>query len=160
MTKTIKIRNSWTEFTLAVADKVIIETPCRDYGEIPMPSRRQVAKVERILGGENHPYVEVSYSDPNSPPGVVILAKFNSRGRLYAHKDNSLDMAMAPTLRPWVSDEHEAAHKAAQREARRLNAIAGEITATFSGRRAWELLAQRPNLAAVFETLLTTVTVK
>lgn len=124
--------------TLAVGDRVVIESVSRALSHTP-PPRRVVAVVTRILGGSRSPYMEV-----RRPDGRLQL--FTEAGT-----ERGQDHYRAiEHLRPFVSDEAEAAHAAAVGRYERGQKIASAMNTHPFNR----LLADHPELIADCEALL------
>lgn len=124
-----------TKWALVVGDRVVIELISRSLS----PSRRIVAVVTRILGGSRSPYMEV-----RRPDGRVQLftEAGTERGRY----------SVSERLRPFVSDEVEAAHAAAVKQYERGQQVAYELAKALE--QAHLLVANHPELIADCETML------
>lgn len=130
--------------TLTVGDRVVIESVSRTWLHTP-PPRRIVAVVTRILGGSRSPYMEVRRPD----------------GRLQLFTDAGTERGQdhyraTEHLRPFVSDEAEAAHAAAVRQYERGQKVAYELSKVLE--QAHRLLVNNPELIADCETLLKRIT--
>lgn len=124
--------------TLTVGDRIVIESVSRAFSHTP-PTRRTVAVVTRILGGIRSPYMEV-----RRPDGQLQL--FTEAG-IERGRDR---YSVSEHLRPFVSDENEAAHAATVRQYKRGQEIASALHMQPFNR----LLAEHPELIADCETLL------
>lgn len=124
-----------TKWTLVVGDRVVIELISRSLS----PSRRIVAVVTRILGGSRSPYMEV-----RRPDGRLQL--FTEAGT------ERVRYSVSERLRPFVSDEVEAAHAAAVKQYERGQKVAYELAKALE--QAHLLVANHPELIADYETLL------
>ena len=132
-----------TKQTLTVGDRVVIESVSRALSHTP-PPRRIVAVVTRILGG-SRPYMEV-----RRPNGRLQL--FTDAGT-----ERGQDHYRATEhLRPFVSDEAEAAHAAAVRQYEHGQKVAYELSKALE--QAQRLLVNHPELIADCETLLKRIT--
>jgi len=125
---------------LAVGDRVVIESVSRALSHTP-PPRRIVAVVTRILGGSRSPYMEV-----RRPDGRLQLFTEAGTERGQDH------YRVNERLRPFVSDEAEAAHAAAVRQYERGQKVAYELAKALE--QAHLLVANHPELIADYETLL------
>lgn len=126
--------------TLAVGDRVVIESVSRALSHTP-PPRRIVAVVTRILGGSRSPYVEV-----RRPNGVLQLFTEAGTERGRDH------YGVSEHLRPFVSDEAEAAHAAVVRQYERGQKVAYELGKALE--QAHRLVVNHPELIADCEALL------
>lgn len=126
--------------TLAVGDRVVIESVSRSFSHAP-PSRRIVAVVTRILGGSRSPYMEVRRPDGRLQ---LFTEAGTERGRDHYRATEH--------LRSFVSDEAEAAHAAAVKLYERGQQVAYELGKALE--QAHRLLAEHPELIADCETLL------
>jgi hypothetical protein len=129
-----------TKQTLTVGDRVVIESVSRALSHMP-PPRRVVAVVTRILGGSRSPYMEV-----RRPDGRLQLFTEVGTERGQDH------YRATEHLRPFVSDEAEAAHAAAVRQYERSQKVAFELGKALE--QAHRLLVNHPELIADCETLL------
>ena len=128
------------EQTLTVGDRVVIESVSRALSHTP-PPRRVVAVVTRILGGSRSPYMEV-----RRPDGRLQL--FTEAGT-----ERGQDHYRATEhLRPFVSDEAEAAHTAVVRQYERSQEIAYQLHKALE--HTHRLLVSHPELIADCEVLL------
>ena len=130
--------------TLTIGDRVVIESVSRTLSHTP-PPRRIVAVVTRILGGSRSPYMEVRRPD----------------GRLQLFTDAGTERGQdhyraTEHLRPFVSDEAEAAHAAAAKQYERGQKVAYELSKALE--QAHRLLVNHPELIADCETLLKRIT--
>lgn len=124
-----------TKWALVVGDRVVIELISRSLS----PSRRIVAVVTRILGGSRSPYMEV-----RRPDGRVQL--FTEAGT------ERVRYSVSERLRPFVSDEVEAAHAAAVKQYEHGQQVAYKLSKALE--QAHLLVANHPELIADYETLL------
>ena len=124
---------------LTIGDRVVIESVSRVLSHSP-PPRRIVAVVTRILGG-SRPYMEVRRPD----------------GRLQLFTDAGTERGqdhyrVNEHLRPFVSDEAEAAHEAAVRQYEHGQKVAYALSKALE--QPFRLLVDYPELIADCETLL------
>ena len=133
-----------TRQTLTVGDRVVIESVSRALSHTP-PPRRIVAVVTRILGGSRSPYMEVRRPDGRLQ---LFTEAGTERGQDYYRATEH--------LRPFVSDENEAAHGAAVRQYGRGQKVAYELSKALE--QAHRLLVNNPELIADCETLLKRIT--
>lgn len=126
-----------TKWTLVVGDRVVIELISRSLS----PSRRIVAVVTRILGGSRSPYMEVRRPDGRLQ---FFTESGTERGRDH--------YSVSERLRPFVSDEEEAAHAAAVKQYERGQQVAYELAKALE--QAHLLVANHPELIADCETML------
>ena len=126
-----------TKWTLVVGDRVVIELISRSLS----PSRRIVAVVTRILGGSRSPYMEVRRPDGRLQ---LFTEAGTERGRDH--------YSVSERLRPFVSDEEEAAHAAAVKQYERGQQVAYELAKALE--QAHLLVANHPELIADCEMLL------
>lgn len=126
-----------TKWTLVVGDRVVIELISRSLS----PSRRIVAVVTRILGGSRSPYMEVRRPDGRLQ---LFTEAGTERGRDH--------YSVSERLRPFVSDEEEAAHAAAVKQYEHGQQVAYELAKALE--QAHLLVANHPELIADCEMLL------
>lgn len=124
--------------TLTIGDRVVIESLPWALSHTP-PSRRIVAVVTRILGGSRSPYMEVRRPDGRLQ---LFTEAGTERGRY----------SVSESLRPFVSDEVEAAHAAAVKQYEHGQQVAYELSKALE--QAYLLVANHPELIADYETLL------
>lgn len=129
--------------TLTVGDRVVIESVSRTLWHTP-PPRRIVAVVTRILGGSRSPYMEV-----RRPDGRLQLFTEAGTERGQDH------YRVNERLRPFVSDEAEAAHAVAVRQYERGQKVAYELSKALE--QAHLLVANHPELIADCEVLLSRI---
>ena len=124
---------------LTIGDRVVIESVSRALSHSP-PPRRIVAVVTRILGG-SRPYMEVRRPDGRLQ---LFTNAGTERGQNHYHINEH--------LRPFVSDEAEAAHEAAVRQYEHGQKIAYALGKVLE--QPYRLLVDHPELIADCETLL------
>lgn len=129
-----------TRQTLTVGDRVVIESVSRALSHTPLPLRI-VAVVTRILGGSRSPYMEVRRPD----------------GRLQLFTDAGTERGqdhyrVTEHLRPFVSEEAEAAHAAAVRQYERGQAVANKML--WATEEMSRTLSKHPELIADCEAFL------
>lgn len=124
--------------TLTVGDRIVIEARSQALSHTP-PPHRTIAVVTRILGGSRSPYMEVRRPDGRLQ---LFTEAGTERGQDYYRATEH--------LRPFVSDEAEAAHAAAVRQYKRGQEIASAMNTHPFNR----LLAEHPELIADCEALL------
>jgi len=125
---------------LTVGDRVVIESVSRAISHSSPPPRRIVAVVTRILGG-SRPYMEVRRPD----------------GRLQLFTDAGTERGQDhyrfnEHLRPFVSDEAEAAHEAAVKQYEHGQKVAYALGKALE--QPYRLVVDHPELIPDFETLL------
>ena len=126
--------------TLTIGDRVVVETAPPAWSHAP-PPRRIVAVVTRILGGSRSPYMEVRRPDGRLQ---LFTEAGTERGQDYYR--------VTEHLRPFVSEEAEAAHAAAVRQYERGQAVANKML--WATEEMSRTLSKHPELIADCEVFL------